>query len=76
MKRIIEVERGQPAPSTAKWLKDLQKQTDNKRITVPSGDGGYCYEDIPIYTTYDVFEYEDGLDEKGSPIPRVIGVAK
>ena len=55
MKRIVEIKRGEPVPSNAKWLKDIEKEDGVKRA--PSGDGGICY--VTTYAVYDVFEVEE-----------------
>lgn len=59
MKRIIEIKRGEPIPSNAKWLKDIQRvvreweeQTGHELQSNP-------WETFREWATFDVFEVEE-----------------
>ncbi len=54
MKRIIEVKRGEPVPSNAKWLKD-KVLTFYDYPVCPCHSFCVCSPEY-TYTTYDVFE--------------------
>jgi hypothetical protein len=69
VKRIIEVKRGDAAPSSARYLSSKEVPT-GATLTRPLLEGGILH--YPEMTTVDVFEWEDGLDEKGYPLPRII----
>lgn len=55
IKKIIEVKRGDPAPSNARWLKDFSKVVGTKQEYCDDGQGSW-YEDVPVHATFDVFE--------------------
>lgn len=65
MKRIIEIKRGEPVPSNAKWLKDVVRLVGTNQEFF---DDGMCqgYEDVDVYVTFDVFEVEE-VENGGSP---------
>lgn len=54
MKKVIEVERGKPVPSEAKWIKDVQRVVGSYEHD--DGHPLYGPETVSVYATFDVWE--------------------
>lgn len=70
MKKVIEVKRGDPIPSNAKWLKDILKQVGTKSEWYEDGMS-QGYQTVPTYGTFDVFEVPLEEEKYESKVPVV-----